>query len=138
MRETKLWTWFMLAGLALFLMLGLHMVITHAGDITGLFVADGAHGAISRPNSQARDANPLFPYFFVLMLAAGLFHGLYGLRTILFELGLKRGAEKAVSVLLLLVGLGLFGLGTYAAFRAHGNVLKAPASTGALASLGRG
>jgi succinate dehydrogenase / fumarate reductase membrane anchor subunit len=138
MRETKLWTWFMLAGVVLFLLLGLHMVITHAGELTGVFVAHPGEEAVSKANSQARDANPLFPYFFVVMLAAGLFHGLYGLRTILFELGLRRGVEKAISVLLLVLGLGLFGLGTYAAFKAHGNALKAPAPSGELASVGRG
>lgn len=137
MRETKLWTWFMLAGLALLILLGLHMVITHAGGVTGLFV-DHPGEAVSKANSQARDARAFFPYLFVVMLAAGLFHGLYGLRTILFELGLRRGVEKAISVLLLVVGLGLFGLGTYAAFKAHANALKAPAPAGELASVGRG
>jgi succinate dehydrogenase hydrophobic anchor subunit len=39
-------------------------------------------------------------------------HGLYGLRTILFELTLKPSLEKAVSAVLALAGLGLFGLGT--------------------------
>ena len=42
-----------------------------------------------------------------------------GLRTILFELTLKPAMEKVVSVVLLLVGLGLFGLGTWAAVGAR-------------------
>jgi succinate dehydrogenase / fumarate reductase membrane anchor subunit len=62
---------------------------------------------------------------YVLLLGLALYHGLYGLRTILFELTLKPAAEKAVTALLLLLGLGLFGLGTWAAFAAHGAALAA-------------
>jgi succinate dehydrogenase hydrophobic anchor subunit len=48
-----------------------------------------------------------------------LYHGLYGLRTILFELTLKPAAEKAITFVFLVVGLGLFGLGTWAAIVVH-------------------
>jgi len=54
-----------------------------------------------------------------------LYHGLYGLRTILFELTLKPGVEKAVSLVLLVVGLGLFGLGAWAAFATHAIAIAA-------------
>ena len=56
---------------------------------------------------------------YILLLGTALYHGLYGLRTILFELTLKPAAEKAVSVVLLVAGLGLFGLGTWAAIAVH-------------------
>jgi succinate dehydrogenase hydrophobic anchor subunit len=48
-----------------------------------------------------------------------LYHGLYGLRTILFELTLKPAAEKAITFVLLILGLGLLGLGTWGALAAH-------------------
>jgi hypothetical protein len=41
----------------------------------------------------------------------------------LFELTLKPAAEKAITVVLLLVGIGLFGLGTWAAVAVHGIAL---------------
>ena len=62
MGETKYWTWHMLAGLAILLLLGLHMLIMHLGGLTGLFVAHPAEEAVAQINSQARDANPVFMF----------------------------------------------------------------------------
>ena len=118
MRETKLWTWFMLAGLVILVLLGLHMTVAHMGGLTGVGVAK-AGDSVNEANSQARDATLFYPVVYVILLAAALFHGLYGLRVILFELGLSSGTQKAVSALLLLVGVGLFGFGTWGVFAAH-------------------
>jgi succinate dehydrogenase / fumarate reductase membrane anchor subunit len=119
MSETKFWTWHMLAGVVILLLLGFHMVYTHAGNLTGIAVADRSEEAVSQANSLARDARPLYPVFFTLLLGIALYHGLYGLKNILFELTLKPAAERAISVVLLLAGLGLFGLGTWAAWTVH-------------------
>ncbi len=123
MKETKYWTWHMAAGVVIFVLLGIHMLIMHTGAITHMAVVDRAAEATAKVNSQARDANPLFTFTYILLLGTALYHGLYGLRTILFELTLKPALEKAISVLLLLLGLGLFGLGTWAAFTAHAAAL---------------
>ena len=118
MRETKYWTWHMAAGVVIFFLLGLHMLIMHTGGITGWFSPnDGV--SVSRENSLARDGMPFFTVTYILLLGVALYHGLYGLRTILFELTLKPALEKAISVILLIVGLGLFGLGTWAAIGAR-------------------
>jgi len=119
MRETKLWTWFMLAGLVILVLLGLHMLVAHMGGLTGIGVADRTADSVTEANSQARDAGLFYPIVYLILLAAALFHGLYGLRVILFELGLKMGAQKAVNALLLLLGLGLFGFGSWGIFAAH-------------------
>jgi succinate dehydrogenase / fumarate reductase membrane anchor subunit len=119
MRETKYWTWHMTAGVVILILLGLHMLIMHLGGITHLFVQNSAEPAISKTNSLARDANPFFTVTYILLLGAALYHGLYGLRTILFELTLKPAVEKACSTVLLLLGLGLFGLGAWAAIAVH-------------------
>jgi len=118
MRETKYWTWHMAAGVVIFFLLGLHMLIMHMGGITHLFAAHGGE-AISRENSLLRDSTLFFTITYVLLLGVALYHGLYGLRTIVFELTLKPAAEKAVSLGLLIVGLGMFGLGAWAAIAAH-------------------
>jgi succinate dehydrogenase / fumarate reductase membrane anchor subunit len=66
-----------------------------------------------------RDGTLFFTVTYVLLLGVALYHGLYGLRTILFELTLKPAAEKAITLVFLVVGMGLFGLGTWAAIAAH-------------------
>lgn len=123
MRETKYWTWHMIAGVAILLLLGFHMVGMHMGGLTGIAVQNRQEDAVSEANSQARDANPLFMWIYIPLLGIALYHGLYGLRTILFELSLKPALEKAITAVLLLLGLGLFGLGTWAAIAAHGAAL---------------
>jgi succinate dehydrogenase / fumarate reductase membrane anchor subunit len=106
----------MFAGLAILLLLGFHMAYTHIGTL--LY---GVEDNISFDMSQARDANPIFPVFFILMLGIALYHGLYGLRTILFELCPHPGAQKTMTAFLLVLGLALFGLGSFAAVKAHKN-----------------
>ena len=118
MRETKYWTWHMAAGVVILFLLGLHMLIMHVGGITHLFSPQGGE-AISQANSLFRDRQLMFTVTYILLLGVVLYHGLYGLRTILFELTLKPAVEKALSVVLLVVGLGLMGLGTWAAITVH-------------------
>ena len=126
MRETKYWTWHMAAGVVIFFLLGLHMLIMHVGGITHLFAPHGGE-AISRENSLYRDGSLFFLTTYVLLLGVALYHGLYGLRTILFELTLKPAVEKAVGIVLLIVGLGLFGLGAWAALTTHAIAIAAGA-----------
>jgi len=115
---TKYWTWHMAAGVVLLLLLGLHMVIMHLGGSVHLFAPRGAD-AVSEANSQWRDSKICFAISYILLLGVGLYHGLYGLRTILLELTLKPAMEKFVTAVLVVVGVGLFGLGSWAAWAAH-------------------
>ena len=96
MRETKYWTWHMAAGVVILFLLGLHMLIMHMGGITRLFAPYGGE-AVSKENSLSRDGMLFFTVTYVLLLGVALYHGLYGLRTILFELTLKPAVEKAVT-----------------------------------------
>jgi len=118
MGETKYWTWHIAAGLVILFLLGLHMLIMHLGGITHLG-APYAGGAASQVNSLFRDSHLFFTVTYILLLGIALYHGLYGLRTMLFELTLKPAAEKMIVWLLLLAGLGLFALGTCGALAAH-------------------
>jgi succinate dehydrogenase / fumarate reductase membrane anchor subunit len=119
MRETKYWTWHMAAGIVILFLLGLHMLIMHLGGYAHMFVQNPGQPAVSKANSLARDGNLFFTVTYIMLLGVALYHGLYGLRTILFELTFKPAAEKAISALLLILGLGLFGLGTWAAIVVH-------------------
>jgi len=122
MNETKSWTWHMAAGVVLIFLLGLHMFIMHMAG-TGHWFAPYNTDPDSLRNSLFRDSRLFFTVTYILLLGVALYHGLYGLRTMVFELTLKPAIEKAITVVLLLVGLGLFGLGTWAAVVAHGIAL---------------
>jgi len=118
MRETKYWTWHMAAGVVILFLLGLHMLIMHLGGTLHLFAPQGGE-AVSRANSLFRDGRLFFTVTYILLLGVALYHGLYGLRTILFELTLNPVVEKVTTAVLVVVGLSLFGLGTWAAVVAH-------------------
>jgi len=118
MRETKYWTWHMAAGVVIVVLLGLHMLIMHVGGVTHWFAPYGGE-ATSKANSLFRDSRAFFTTTYILLLGVALYHGLYGLRTILFELTLKPAVEKATTFVLVVLGLGLFGLGAWAAVAAH-------------------
>lgn len=118
MRETRYWTWHMAAGVVVAFLLGMHMLIMHTGLLAHIYAPLGGE-AVSQANSQFRDSNVRFTVSYILLLGFALYHGLYGLRTILFELTLKPAVEKAISAVLLLAGLGLFGLGVWGAIGAH-------------------
>jgi succinate dehydrogenase/fumarate reductase cytochrome b subunit len=125
MRETKYWTWHMAAGVVIFVLLGLHMTTMHMGGLTGLFVSHPGEESVARVNSQARDAQLFFTVSYIILLGVALYHGLYGLRTILFELTLRPAMEKTVSAVLVILGLALLGLGAWAAIAAHSAALVA-------------
>jgi len=118
MNGTKYWTWHMAAGVVIVFVLGLHMLIMHMGGVSHLY-APNSGDADSLQNSLFRDGQLFFTVTYILLLGVALYHGLYGLRTMLFELTLPPAAEKAITVVLVLVGLGLFCLGSWAAVTAH-------------------
>ena len=123
MNGTKSWTWHMAAGVVLIFLLGLHMFIMHMAGTSAHWFAPYGAGTDSAANCLFRDSRLFFTVTYILLLGVGLYHGLYGLRTMVFELTLKPAIERAVTVVLLVVGLGLFCLGTWAAIAAHGVAL---------------
>jgi succinate dehydrogenase/fumarate reductase cytochrome b subunit len=118
MNGTKYWTWHMTAGVVLVFLLGLHMLIMHMVGTAHWFAPYGPE-ADELQNSLFRDGKLFFTVTYIFLLGVALYHGLYGLRTMLFELTLKPTVEKSITIVLLVVGLGLFGLGTWAAVAAH-------------------
>ncbi len=115
MRDQRLWTWHLGAGAIILVLLGLHMTIMHLDALVGIFNPAGDH-PIAWANVIARGKSAFFLVTYVLLLAAALFHGLYGLRNILFELNPGSGAKKALNGLLVTAGVLLFVVGTWAAW----------------------
>jgi succinate dehydrogenase hydrophobic anchor subunit len=122
MRDRSLWIWQLGAGAALVLLLGLHMIVTHLPYVLGVF--NETTNPVAWQNVIARGRETGFLVFYVLLLGAGLLHGLTGLRGILLELNPGPGLRKVIGVGLLLAGIALFVFGTYAAFAAHALALK--------------
>ena len=117
MRDQSLWTWHLAAGAVILVLLGLHRVIMHLDAILPLAVSAPQGGApIDWANVVVRAKSLFFMVTYVLLLGAALFHGLYGLRNILFELNPGTGTKKALTGLILVVGIALFVAGTVAAW----------------------
>lgn len=117
MKETKYWTWFILAGLIIFVFGGLHMIIIHLNSIVSIFNPFGSN-SVAWENVAYRSRSIGFTFIYIILLGAALYHGFYGLRTILLELGLKRSAEHKLTVSLWVIGAVLFVIGTLAALAA--------------------
>jgi succinate dehydrogenase / fumarate reductase membrane anchor subunit len=115
-RDQRLWTWHIGAGAVILVLLGLHMTVMHLDEIVRVFSASPDKAPIDWENVQARSQMVFFLVSYVLLLAAALFHGFYGLRNIVFELNPAAGAKKAVNGILVFAGVALFVVGTWAAW----------------------
>lgn len=129
MRDQKLWTWHILAGAVILVLLGLHMLTMHMEGVVkieGLNPASAASEArggeelhpIDWANVKARSAKVFYMVTYILLLGAALFHGLYGATNVVREANPPRWLQKTVSALAVVVGLGLFAFGTWAAIAA--------------------
>jgi succinate dehydrogenase / fumarate reductase membrane anchor subunit len=118
MRDQKLWTWHLAAGIVILVFLALHMAIMHLDALLGIFNPEGGH-PIDWANVAARGQTLFFTLTYVVLLGAALFHGFYGLRNILVELGPGPTLRRSLDWLLTIAGVALFGLGTWAAWAGH-------------------
>jgi succinate dehydrogenase hydrophobic anchor subunit len=110
MRETRLWSLHLLVIPIIVLLLGLHFAVMHYAPVfygTSVEEARSFEVMVERGRSVAQFV------LYILLLAAGLYHGLYGLRGIIRELPLTPAFTKAVDIGILLFGLLIFGFGTY-------------------------
>lgn len=119
-RKRSSWAWFWQAvtGIALILLLGLHMIAHH-------FVAEGG----IRDFAQVIEylANPLIIVTEIAFLISVTAHAVLGVRAILFDLGLSAQTERTVTILLTVIGVltVLYGIWlTYAIVR-QGSTLTA-------------
>jgi succinate dehydrogenase hydrophobic anchor subunit len=119
MRDRTLWTGHIGAGLVILVLLGLHMAIMHLDATLGIFGTPGAE-PIEWESVAERAKSLFFTVTYILLLGAALYHGLYGLRNILLELNPGAAVRRTINVGLSLVGLALFGFGTWAALAAPG------------------
>lgn len=110
MRETRLWSLHLMAIPFILVLLGMHLALMHYAPVFYGMSVEKAR-AYSTMIERGKSVAQLVIY--MLLLIAGLYHGLYGLRGILRELPLTPTMIKVVDVGILLLGLAIFALGTY-------------------------
>ncbi|MHB1342922.1 MAG: succinate dehydrogenase, cytochrome b556 subunit [Thermoleophilia bacterium] len=101
-----MWLWLLQRVTAVILLLGLaaHIIVTHSLNL----------GELSYDNVAARLATGFFVVVDFSLLAAGLFHGLNGIRMVLLDYGFSGRSQTVLSWLLLAVGVAVFAAGTWA------------------------
>jgi len=109
-RQTTKWTWHMISGVVVLVFLGLHMLITHLDDTLGWFNPSPG-GSIAWENVVHRAQMLFFPITYVVLLAAALYHGFFGLKVILHELNPSLGMQRTVTGVLWVAGIVLFVIG---------------------------
>lgn len=114
MRESKLWFWHIIAGVVILVFLGLHMFIMHLGGILEALGIGKAEPTVATEVFK-RSQEAFFMLTYIILLGAALYHGLYGFRTMLFELSLSKGMQKTINRVFATAGLALFAYGSYAA-----------------------
>jgi succinate dehydrogenase / fumarate reductase membrane anchor subunit len=110
MRETRLWSLHILVIPIIAVLLGMHFAIMHYAPAFYDMSVDQAREfgtMIERGKSISQFV------IYMLLLVAGLYHGLYGLRGILRELPLTPTLIKVVDVGILVFGLLILALGCY-------------------------
>lgn len=117
MRERTWWAFHVGSALVVLGLLGLHMAIMHLDTMLGWFNPEGLK-PIAWESVLQRARMGFFTVSYIVLLGAALFHGLYGLRNILFELGPGPAVKKGLNALLTVGGLVTFVYGAWAAWAA--------------------
>ena len=114
MRESRLWFWHILSAVVILVLLGVHMGTMHLSEILHR-MGFGTGDPIDSSQVFDRSRQAVYMVTYILLLGTGLFHGLYGLRSIFFELSLSKSVEKTIGGILAVAGIALFIYGSYVA-----------------------
>ena len=115
MRESKLWFLHIITAIIILVLLGSHMGIMHMGSILSKMGFAFSDHPTSSAEVFERSQRVMFMFVYIVLLGTALFHGLYGLRSIFFELSLPKVLEKTIGRLLCIAGIALFIYGSYVA-----------------------
>ena len=131
MQESRLWFWHVVSGMFLLALLGLHTIVMHFDTILawlGLY-SPAAWEAASKPVGALNYAHGVMPRMqslsmtvvYVLLAIFGLYHGVYGLRSILWELKVPRAVKRVAGTVLAVVCVGLIAYGVMTVIQGHIN-----------------
>jgi succinate dehydrogenase hydrophobic anchor subunit len=110
MRETRLWSLYLLVIPIIFVLLALHFAVMHYSPVF-YGMSDEEARNFNTMIERGRSVAQLVLY--ILLLATSLYHGLYGLRGIIRELPLSAPLAKLTDVGIVLFGLFIFFFGAY-------------------------
>jgi succinate dehydrogenase hydrophobic anchor subunit len=112
MKNTYLWLAQLVAGILVAVTLSIHMVWMHLDTILGALGID-----IKEPTSWtsmlARSREIIWATLYIALLTFGLYHALYGLRNVIFELAKSPIARRVVTWTILTLGILALAWGTY-------------------------
>jgi succinate dehydrogenase / fumarate reductase membrane anchor subunit len=115
MRETKLWFLHIITAVVILFLLGSHIGIMHMGSILSHLGFNFSDHPTNSVEVFERSRQVLFMIVYIALLGTALFHGLYGLRSIFYELSLPKALEKTIGRVLCVAGIALFLYGSYVA-----------------------
>lgn len=105
-REVYFWVLQLITAAVIAVLLGTHLFLLHI---------KGEPLEWSGMIQRARSSSWLI--FYVIFLAAVLYHGLYGLRAILLELWSSPESARKITAVLVALGVVAFAFGTYVPFK---------------------
>ncbi len=112
MKESKLWSLHLVCGAMIFFLIAIHFGVMHLDELLGF------SEVLKYENVVVRGREAFYLVVYSLLLGASLYHGLYGFRNILCELGFGKTTEKVISLLILVVGVLTFIYGEIAIVKA--------------------
>lgn len=117
MRESNYWFISLVAGACMIVLLGVHLMLMHLGTLMA-FLGIPAQEPLSYAAVAGRAKSITWVISYVALLGLALYHGLYGLRSILMEM---RSFQKsrASTWVLVIIGVAAFSFGSYVVIRAY-------------------
>jgi succinate dehydrogenase hydrophobic anchor subunit len=112
MRTTRLRLLLMLTGVLIAVLLGTHMVVIHLDSILGFFGAETTEPT-SWESVMGRSGQGVWVALYIVLLAAALYHALYGLRGIIVEVTTSARLKRVISWAFIAIGVVAFAWGAY-------------------------
>jgi succinate dehydrogenase / fumarate reductase, membrane anchor subunit len=107
------WPWFLqrVTGVFLVVLLAVHIGVNHFGNLDKPGVRERERELIVFSDVAHRMTMALWWVIDIALLAFVLFHGLNGIRNIALDLGVKSTGDRAITILLTVIGVAAFAFG---------------------------
>ncbi|MDK2820797.1 MAG: succinate dehydrogenase / fumarate reductase, rane anchor subunit [Clostridia bacterium] len=117
MRESRLWFLFVLAGACMIVLLGAHLFVMHLETFMG-YLGITIHEPLAYAEVMARAKSVSWLVIYMALLILALYHGLYGVRSVLLEtINMKH--HSTVTAVIVIVGLIAAVFGSYIVIQSY-------------------